>query len=108
LVAHPLDDLDLAVKARGAALNQGHIGGETHFVDMAARIEIVEGVEDQTEALEPGDVEFSVLDVVVVCDDVDVGVELGSRLFGNLSACQRRPRPLSRDADVGIPGPLTS
>lgn len=91
LVAHPLDDLDLAVEARGATLNQWHAGRQTHFVDMAARIHIVERVEDETEGLKPHDVELGVLDVVVVCDDVNIGVELGSRLFRNLSGGQRMP-----------------
>lgn len=108
LAAHPLDDLDLAVEACGATLDQWHAGCQTHFVDMAARIHIVERVEDETEGLKPRDIELSVLDVVVVCDDVNVGVELGSRLFRNLSRGQRMPNHMWVDAVVALPMPLTS
>jgi hypothetical protein len=51
---------------------------------VAARIEVVEGIEDDAERLEPCDVELWVLDVVVVCVDVDVGVEYAGRLFCDL------------------------
>lgn len=107
-VAHPLDDLDLAVEACGAALDQRDVGCEAHPVDMSARIQIVERVEDKAEALEPRDVELVILDVVVVCYDAHIGVELGGRLFGNLSGRQRMRTHVSRDAIVAIPAPWTS
>ena len=44
-----LDNLDLAVEAHGATLNQGYVGGEAHLVDMATSIEVVKGVEDEAE-----------------------------------------------------------
>lgn len=88
-VAHPLDDLDLAVEASSTALNQWYVGRQAHLVDMSARIQVVQRVEDEVEALEPRDVELVVFDVVVVCYDVNIGVELGSRLFRNLSGRQR-------------------
>lgn len=93
-VAHPLYDLNLAVEAGGTTLDQWHIGRETHLVDMSARIQVVKRVEDDMEALEPRDVELAVLDVVVVCYDVNIGVELGSRLFRNLSGRKRMRRHL--------------
>lgn len=84
-VAHPLDNLNLAVKASGATLNQRDIGRETHLVNMSPRVQIVQRIEDEAEALEPGDTELAILDVVVVRYDADVGVELAGRLFRNLS-----------------------
>lgn len=108
LAAHPLDDLDLAIEARGATLDQWHASCQAHFVDMAARIHIVERVEDETEGLKPRDIELGVLDVVVVCDDVNIGVELGSRLFRNLSGGQRMPSRMYVDPVVVLPMPLTS
>ena len=51
---------------------------------MSPRIEIVQRIEDEAEALEPRDVELAILDVVVVRNDADVGVELAGRLFRNL------------------------
>lgn len=80
------DDLDLAVEACGAALNQRDAGSQTHLVDMAAGVKVVKRIEDEIEGLEPCDVELRVLDVAVVGLDLDVGVELGGRLFGDLVA----------------------
>jgi hypothetical protein len=57
---------------------------------MSPRIQVVERIEDEAEALEPRDVELAILDVVVVRNDADVGVELAGRLFRNLSNCQRK------------------
>lgn len=82
--SHLLDDLDLPVEARGAALDQRDIGGQTHAVDMAARIEVVERVEDDVEALEPCDIELRVLDVVVVCCDLGRRVEFAGGFLCDL------------------------
>lgn len=79
-----LDDLHLPVEARGAALDQRDVGGQTHAVDMAARIEVVECVEDDVEALEPRDVELRVLDVVVVRCDLGRRVEFAGGLLRDL------------------------
>ena len=89
-VAHSLDDLDLSVEASRATLYQRDIGRQAHFVDVPPRIQIIQRVEDDAEALEPRDIELAVLDVVVVRYDADVGVEPACRLFGNLSDCQRK------------------
>ena len=75
---------------------------------MPARIQIIKRVEDEVEALEPRDVELAILDVVVVCYDVNVGVELGSRLFRNLSGRQRTRERLCFCAVMTIPAPWTS
>jgi hypothetical protein len=77
----------LAIEASSATLNQRNIGCEAHPVDMSARIQIVQCIEDEAESLEPRDVELAILDVVVVGYDADVGVELAGRLFRNLSGC---------------------
>ena len=79
-----LDDLNLAVKSSGATLNEGHIGGKTHAVDMSSGFQVVERIKNQGEATEPRDVKLRVLDVGVVCDDLSVGVESLGNFFGNL------------------------
>jgi len=79
----PLDNLDLSIEAGRATLDQRHIGGKAHPVDMSPRIEVVQRIEDEAEALEPRDVELAILDVVVVRNDADVGIELAGRLFRN-------------------------
>jgi hypothetical protein len=75
----------LPVEASGATLDQRNIGREAHLVNMSPRIQIIQRIENKAETLEPRDVELAILDVVVVRYDVDVGVELASRLFRNLS-----------------------
>ena len=79
-----LDDLDLAVEAHGAALNQGHIGGEAHLVHVAAGVEVVEGIEDESEGLKPFYVELGVFDVGVVGGEGDGGVEFRGCFFCDL------------------------
>jgi hypothetical protein len=90
-VSHLLDDLDLAVETRGAALDQRDIRCQAHLVHMPPRIQVVERIEDNVEGLEPRDVELRVLDVVVVGLDLDVGVEPARRLFRNLSLVSACP-----------------
>lgn len=107
-VAHSFDDLDLAVEACGAALDQGHVGRETHLVDMSPRIQIVQRIEDQAEALKPRDVELAILDVVVVRCDAHVRVEPAGRLFRNLLNRQRMLYRPSYAGIVAIPMPWTS
>jgi hypothetical protein len=51
---------------------------------MSARIEVIERIEDNAEALEPGDVETRILDVVVMRFDLDVRVEPACRLLRDL------------------------
>lgn len=61
---------------------------------MSPRIHIVERVENNVEALEPCDIEAILLDVLMVCLDLDIGVEATSGLFRNLkrvSACALIP-----------------
>ena len=74
-VAHPLDNLNLAVEASGATLNQRDIGRETHLVDMSPRVQIVQRIEYDLKRLEPCNVELGVLDVVMVRLNLDVRVE---------------------------------
>jgi hypothetical protein len=56
---------------------------------MSPRIEVVQRVEDDVEGLEPRDIESRIFDVVVVCFNLDIGIELASRLFRDLSHNQR-------------------
>jgi hypothetical protein len=70
-----LDNLDLAVKAHGAALDQGHVRSEAHLVHVAAGVEVVEGIENEGEGLEPFYIELGVFDVGVVGGEGDRGVE---------------------------------
>jgi len=61
---------------------------------MSPGIHIVERIEDQTEALEPLDVEAWVLDVRVDSFDLDVGVELARGLLCDLVApCRAQSVP---------------
>ncbi len=82
-----LDDLGLSVESRRATLNQWHVGCQTHFIDVAARFQIVQCVEDNLEITEPSDSKLFVLDICVVCGNIDIGVEplggfLGNECFG--------------------------
>jgi hypothetical protein len=79
-----LDYLDLTVKAHCTALDQRDVGCEAHLVDMAAGVEIVQGIEDEVEGLEPFNVELGVFDVGVAGGEGDGGVEFGSGFFGDL------------------------
>lgn len=59
---------------------------------MSSRIEVVQCVENDSEALEPSDVEIGVLDVCMMRFDLDIRVEFPGGLLCNLrytrlSAC---------------------
>lgn len=75
---------------------------------MSARIDVVEGVEDDVESLEPCDIELRVFDVVVVSFDLDVGVELVRRFFGNLLQRQRMLSHLTQSSGAPLRVPWTS
>ena len=84
-----LDYLDLTVEAHCTALDQRDVGCEAHLVGMAAGVEIVQGIEDEVEGLEPFNVELGVFDVGVVGGEGDGGVEFGGDFFGDLGgACE--------------------
>jgi hypothetical protein len=51
---------------------------------MSSCLQVVESIECDAKTTEPRDGELGVLDVGVMRDDLDVGVELLSSLFGNL------------------------
>lgn len=51
---------------------------------MAPRIKVVQSIENNTESLEPCDIELWVFDIIMMRFDLDVGVEPGSGLFGDL------------------------
>lgn len=75
---------------------------------MTARIEVIEGVEDDIKCLKPCNVELGVFDVVVVGFNLDVGVELMRRLFGNLLRHQRTLYHLTKALEFHIPMLSTS
>ena len=79
-----LDDLYLSIEARRTTLNQGNIGSQAHLVDMPPRVQVVQGVEDNVEALKPVDVELGVFYVGVVSFELDIRVELSGGVLGDL------------------------
>ena len=83
---HLLDYLDLSIEASRPAFYERHVGCQTHLIHMPSRVEIVQGVEDQVEALEPLYVELGIFDVCVMRFKSDVRVEFGGGLFGNLAS----------------------
>ena len=52
---------------------------------MASRIEVIKGIEDECEALEPFYVELQIFDVGMVRLELDMGVELGGALLCDLN-----------------------
>ena len=71
-----LDNLDLAIEAHRTTLDQGHVGCEAHLVDVAAGIEVVEGIEDEREGLKPFDIELGIFDIGMLGGEGDRWVEL--------------------------------
>ncbi len=85
LLATHLDDrLNLAVESRRTTLNQGHTCSQAHLVDMPSRIEVIEGIKDKCEALEPFCIELRIFDVGMVRFELDVRVESGGALLCDL------------------------
>jgi len=84
-VAHLLDNLHLSIEAGGTTLNQGDVRSQAHLVDMPPRVQVIQGIEDEIEALKPVDVEIRVFDVCVVCFKFNVGIELPGGFFRNLN-----------------------
>jgi hypothetical protein len=88
---HLLDDLDLPVEPGSATFYQWDIGRQTHPVDMSPRIKVIQRIENNVECFEPRDIEPSMLDILVVGFDLDIGIELASRRFRNLSMISACP-----------------
>lgn len=76
--------LHLAEEAGSAALDEWHIGGDTHAVDVPPRREVVEGAEHHVKLAVEGEAELGCLDVAVVRDDLDAGVKGTCRRLGDL------------------------
>lgn len=96
--------MDLPVEARRPALYQRHVRRKAHLVDMPPRFQIIQGVEDEVELVEPRHSELCLLDVRMVGGDVGIGVEgLGDFLrdLGALSECAHGNMPQ-------VPGPYQS
>lgn len=79
-----LDDLHLSVETGSATLDQRDVGGKTHLVHVAPGIQVVQCVEYHLELLEPGDIELGILDIGMVRNDLNIGIELPSGLLGDL------------------------
>ena len=79
-----LDNLYLSVETRRAALDQGYIRRQAHFVDMTSRLQVVKRIEYDRKAFKPANVELWVLDIGMMRFDLDPGVELSGGLFRNL------------------------
>jgi len=105
-VLYLLDDLNLSFETGCSTLDQRHIGGNTHLVDVTSRGNVVQSVEDNLEALEPLDIELRVHDVRVVCLDLDVRIESVGGFFGDLAHMLAIVRRIEKGPF--LPKPLTS
>jgi hypothetical protein len=76
--------LYLSVETRRAALDQGYIRRQAHFVDMTSRLQVVKRIEYDRKAFKPANVELWVLDIGMMRFDLDLGVELSGGLLRNL------------------------
>lgn len=74
----------MPVEACSTTVHHGYVSRNAHFVNMSARIDIVERIEHDAEAFEKVDVESRIFDVRMIGFDVDVRVEFASCLFCNL------------------------
>lgn len=82
--AHLLNNLDLSVESRSPAFNQRHIGGQTHAVHMAARIEVVQGIKHDIERREPVDIKAAILDIVMIRLELRARLKLVRDVFRHL------------------------
>lgn len=75
---------------------------------MPARVQIIERVENNLKALEPCNVEFGVLDVVMIGFNLDVRVESASGFFCDLWRTGERGFQTQRLSGGLVPVLLTS
>lgn len=78
-----LDDLDLPIEARGPTFYQRHVGSQTHLIDMPSRLHIVQRIENNIETAKPVHIELCLLDVRMMCLDLDARIELLRSFFGH-------------------------
>jgi hypothetical protein len=83
--AYLSDDLHLAVEPSGTALDQRHVGGQTHLVHMPPRLQIVQRVEHESKRLEPRHIELVILDVRVIRLNARIRVEPARRFLCDLT-----------------------
>lgn len=88
MYTHFDDDFSMTLEARSPTIDHRHVRCDTHFVEVAPRVNVVESVEDYTELLEEVDVEPSVFDVRMIGFDLDIGIEFTRRLFRDLREVQ--------------------
>lgn len=79
-----LDDLNLAIETSSATLNERNIGSQAHLVHMSPSLKVVQSIEGNAKLTKPCDSKLVILDVSMVGDDLDVGVESLRSLFGDL------------------------
>lgn len=78
------NDLDLSVEAGGSTLDQRHTGCKAHPVDMTSSRQVVQGVENNVECLEPIHVELAVHDVRMIGLQLSARLEIVRNFFRNL------------------------
>ena len=78
------DGVALAQQACGAALDQRNVREHAHAVDVLARLDVVQGVEDNIEGLEEEDVELGIHDIRVL----RVNLHILSKLAHLLGQCE--------------------
>lgn len=82
--AHLLDHLHLTIESSCSALNQRHVGCQTHPIHIAPRVQIIQRIEHNVEAREPVDVELAILDVGMICFQLRARLKLVRHFFCNL------------------------
>lgn len=104
-----LDHLHLPVESRRATLNQRHIRGQAHAVDMTTGIQVVQRIEYNAKLLKPVQVELAVFDVRMIGFQGRLGIKPLCYLSRNLyriQSCQRivSPAKIAQGVDVGGSG----
>lgn len=79
-----LDGLNLTVETGCATLNEWYISSQAHFIHVPSCFQVIEGIENDAEVAEPRNSEFIVLDIGMMRDDLDFGIESLRSLFSNL------------------------
>ena len=94
-------DGDLTEVARGAGLDEEYVGGEAKAIDVLARLEVVQTVQDHVEPPDEVDVELGVLDVAVVGDDLGAGAKLEHGFARHLVSGRKETGDVSDARETG-------
>ena len=84
MITHLFDDLHLAVETSCSTLNQRHVGRQTHPVDMAPRIQVIQSIEHYVKCRKPIHVELAILDIGMIRFQFCVGLEFVGHILRNL------------------------